>query len=291
MKLVSYYTENTLRPGVLVDDDVVDIRGLTAGTEQPYHSVKDLLSAGPDALLTVSDLVASDDGAHLAGTRSRLRLGPCVPDPGKIICIGLNYRAHAAESGRELPETPTFFAKYSNSLIGPDDDIQVPPIEDPRVDFEGELAVVIGRTASRVTEADALDFVAGVSVFNDVTSRRLQYATTQWTNGKAIDDFGPLGPAVVTLDEIADVQNLELRTRVNGTEVQEANTKSMIWTVAELVSIISATIRLEPGDIIATGTPEGIGAKRNPPMYLKDGDVVEVEIDQVGLIENRIVAP
>lgn len=169
--------------------------------------------------------------------------------------------------------------------------MKLPPIEDPQVDYEGELAVVIGQRASQVSVEQALDYVAGVSVMNDLTARRLQYETSQWMLGKAIDAFGPMGPALVTLDEIDDIQNLDLRTRVNGTEVQSANTSTMIWSVAELLAIITETIALEPGDIIAAGTPAGIGYRRTPQLLLGGGDVVEIEIDGVGLIRNVIAGP
>ena len=288
MKLVSYHSAEGLRPGALVGDDVVDISHVVGDEAQPLRSIRELLEAGPQALAAVNRALGTAGSCHIVGKAADVRLGPPIADPGKIICIGLNYRAHAAESNREVPAYPTLFAKYSNSLVGPDDCVQVPPIEDPQVDFEGELAVVIGRPASRVNVADALDHVAGVSVFNDLTARRLQYVTTQWTNGKAVDNFGPMGPALVTLDELPDVQHLQLRTRVNGREVQSATTSSMIWTVAELIALITETLTLAPGDIIATGTPEGIGARRNPPLFLADGDVVEVDIEHVGTLRNRM---
>jgi 2-keto-4-pentenoate hydratase/2-oxohepta-3-ene-1,7-dioic acid hydratase in catechol pathway len=291
MKLVSYHSPEGLRPGALVDDEVVDISGLAAHEAQPLRSIRELLEAGPQAFAALSQALATAGSRHVVGKAADVRLGPPIADPGKIICVGLNYRAHAAESNREVPTHPTLFAKFANSLVGYKDCVHVPPIEDPQVDFEGELAVVIGRPASRVAAADALNYVAGVSVFNDLTARRLQYVTTQWTNGKAVDDFGPMGPALVTLDELPDVQQLQLRTHVNGREVQSANTSSMIWTVAELISLITATLTLAPGDIIATGTPEGIGARRNPPLFLSDGDVVEVAIEHVGTLQNRIVYP
>jgi 2-keto-4-pentenoate hydratase/2-oxohepta-3-ene-1,7-dioic acid hydratase in catechol pathway len=290
MRLVSYHSPDGLRPGALVNDHVVDISDLVTTDQRPLRSIRELLEAGPEVVASLSQALATAGSRHVVGKADDVRLGPPIADPGKIICIGLNYRAHAAESNREIPDYPTLFAKFSNSLVGPQDSVHVPPIEDPQVDFEGELAVVIGRPASRVAAAEALDYVAGISVFNDLTARRLQYVTTQWTNGKAVDNFGPMGP-LVTLDEVPDVQQLQLRTRVNGREVQSANTSSMIWSVAELISLITETLALAPGDIIATGTPEGIGAKRNPPMFLAHDDIVEVDIEHVGTLQNRIVFP
>lgn len=285
MKLITYRSGEALRPGAIVGDDVVDI-GAIAGDR--YPTVKSILAAGSDAIADLSTRATSAGADAVVGKLADVSLAPPVPDTGKIICIGLNYQAHADEGGRDVPAYPSLFAKFDGALVGPVDDIVVPPIDDPQLDYEGELAVVIGKRASQVSFDDALDHVAGLSVFNDVTSRRLQFETSQWILGKAIDGFGPMGPAVVTLDEISDVQNLQLRTRVNGNEVQSANTSTMIWPVAELIRIITQTITLEPGDIIATGTPAGVGFRRTPPLLLVDGDVVEIEIDEVGLIRNTV---
>lgn len=290
MKLVTYYDNDIRRPGVLVERSVVDIATLPGLGDAPtrYRSVRSILAAGPQLMLDVAAALDAHPSAAVVGDVATIRLAPPIPDAGKIICVGLNYRAHADEGGREVPDYPSLFAKFSNSLVGPHDLVPLPHIEDPQLDYEGELAVVIGKRASVVAADEALEFVGGISVMNDLTSRRLQYETTQWMLGKAIDNFGPMGPALVTLDEIGDVQNLLLRTRVNGQQVQSANTSTMIWTVAELISIISRTITLEPGDIIATGTPAGVGNRRKPPLFLHDGDVVEVEIERVGSIKNRI---
>lgn len=290
MKLVSYYDNDVLRPGALVGRSVVDVATLPGLADAPtrYRSVRSILAAGPQVLADLKMVLDAHDSGTVVGDVDTIRLGPPVPDAGKIICVGLNYKAHADEGGREVPDYPSLFAKFASSLVGPFDRIRVPPIEDPQVDYEGELAVVIEKRASAVSVDEALEFVGGISVMNDLTSRRLQYETSQWMLGKAIDNFGPMGPALVTLDEIGDIQSLQLSTRVNGQQVQSANTSTMIWTVAELISIISRTITLEPGDIIATGTPAGVGNRRNPPLFLHDGDIVEVEIERVGAIKNRI---
>lgn len=291
MKLISYHTTEGLRPGALVDGRIVDIARAAQGRQLVWGSIRDILAGGRSALADLAEILSAADESAIVGTLGEVRLAAPVPDAGKIICIGLNYKAHADEGGREIPPYPSLLAKWSNSLTGPFDDVAVPPIDDPRTDYEGELAVVIGTRCSAVAASDALDYVAGVSVFNDVTSRRLQFETSQWILGKAVDQFAPMGPALVTLDEIEDIQNLNLSTRVNGTEVQSANTETMIWSVAELIHIISETITLEPGDIIATGTPAGVGFRRTPPLLLQDGDVVEIELDQVGLIRNTISDP
>jgi acylpyruvate hydrolase len=210
-----------------------------------------------------------------------------VADPAKVLCVGLNYSDHVGETGRPLPTDPDLFAKFASSLIGPNDRIELSEVTD-NLDFEGEMAIVIGTSCSRVSDKDALGHVAGLSVLNDITARDLQYRGTQWLAGKALDDATPFGPAIVTLDEIGDPQTLDITTTVNGTQVQGSNTRSMIFSVAHVVSYISQFLTLMPGDVIATGTPEGIGAKRNPPQWLRPGDIVEVTLERVGTLSNKI---
>jgi 2-keto-4-pentenoate hydratase/2-oxohepta-3-ene-1,7-dioic acid hydratase in catechol pathway len=219
----------------------------------------------------------------------RLRLNAPVHRPSKVICIGLNYRDHAEESGAPLPEIPVLFPKYANSVIGPDEPIVLPP-ETAEPDYEAELGVVIGRRASRVTEDHALSHVAGYMCMNDVSARDLQSQTSQWMLGKAIDTFLPCGPWLVTADEIPDPQSLAIRLRLNGEELQSSSTAQMVFGVAELIAFVSRTITLEPGDLIATGTPPGVGFARTPPIRLRDGDRVEVEIEGIGTLANPVVA-
>ena len=218
-----------------------------------------------------------------------VRLRSVVPAPGKVICVGLNYVAHAAEAGRDVPDYPVLFTKFASSLTGPADDIPCPP-ESSAVDYEGELAIVIGERARRVTREAALSHVTGCAVANDVTMRDYQNKTHQWLAGKAWDASTPVGPELVTLDEVGALDALTLRTIVNGETVQEASTSLMIFDIPTLVSVVSEFATLEPGDLILTGTPAGIGFRRDPPVLLGDGDVVAVEIDRVGRIENRFVA-
>jgi 2-keto-4-pentenoate hydratase/2-oxohepta-3-ene-1,7-dioic acid hydratase in catechol pathway len=182
------------------------------------------------------------------------------------------------------------FAKFASTMVGPEDEIGGARVSD-NLDFEGEVAVVIGRRASEVSEEEALNYVAGLAPLNDVTARDLQYRGTQWLAGKAVDGSTPWGPALVTLDEVGDPQTLDLATRVNGIEVQRSNTRYQIFSIARIVSYLSSFLTLEPGDVIATGTPQGIGAKRNPPVWLQPGDTVEIEIDKVGLLRNRVGKP
>lgn len=297
MKIVSYEHENGVRGGILVEDSVYDLELLLQGSREAVHgataSVREFLELYGDRIPAISSevsgLVGQDPVARV-GARSDLRLTTPVANPAKVLCIGLNYRDHVAETGRALPEYPDVFAKFASTMIGPEDEIGGSRVSD-NLDFEGELAIVIGRRASEVTEEEALDYVAGFAPLNDVTARDLQYRGTQWLAGKAVDGSTPWGPALVTPDEVGDPQTLDLATRVNGIEVQRSNTRHQIFPITRIVSYLSSFLTLEPGDVIATGTPQGIGAKRNPPLWLEPGDTVEIEIEKVGLLRNRVGKP
>jgi 2-keto-4-pentenoate hydratase/2-oxohepta-3-ene-1,7-dioic acid hydratase in catechol pathway len=210
-----------------------------------------------------------------------------IPRPGKIVCVGLNYRDHAAEGGMDLPKAPLLFAKWPNTLIGDGDAVVLPP-ESTQVDYEAELGVVIGTTAKRVSERDALDHVAGYICVNDVSARDLQFADGQWTRGKSPDTFCPVGPRLVPREEIGDPQALAIRCIVNGEALQDSSTAQMIFSVAEIIAYASQVITLEEGDLIATGTPAGVGVFRDPKVLLKDGDEVSVEIEGLGTLTNPI---
>ncbi len=215
-----------------------------------------------------------------------VRLLAPVERPGKIVSIGQNYWDHVREQGKPPPERPIIFAKYPTSIIGPGDTIAWSPTLTQKVDFEAELAVVIGRTARRVSEADALHYVFGYTAANDVTARDLQYGDGQWVRGKSLDTFCPLGPALVTADAIPDPQKLAIRCTVNGATMQDSSTAEMIFGVAHLISYASQAFTLEPGDLILTGTPNGVGHFRTPPVYLQPGDRVVVEVEGIGRLEN-----
>ena len=213
-----------------------------------------------------------------------------VPRPGKIICVGRNYVAHAHERGFDAPPEPILFPKWANCVSAAGATVVVPGAT-VEPDWEAELGAVIGSHCSHVSVEHALEHVAGYTCLNDLTARDLQNRVSQWTRGKAVDGFLPMGPRLVTADEVGDPQTLAVRCRVNGETMQDGHTSLMIWTVAELVSFVSQTITLEPGDVIATGTPAGIGAAMDPPVFLRDGDLVEVEIERVGLLQTTISAP
>lgn len=212
-----------------------------------------------------------------------------VSRPGKIIAVGLNYLDHATESRGSVPDQPMTFAKFTTGLIGPGEAIQLPSWA-TEVDYEAELAVVIGRLAQEVSRDDALDFVAGYTALNDVSDRTAQFAEGQFSRAKSYDTFAPIGPRLVPADELGDPQTLGIRCRLNGELVQDSNTSEMIFSVAYLIEFLSATMTLEPGDIIATGTPAGVGVFRDPKLFLAPGDIVTVEIDGIGELTNPVVA-
>jgi 2-keto-4-pentenoate hydratase/2-oxohepta-3-ene-1,7-dioic acid hydratase in catechol pathway len=229
---------------------------------------------------------ASSAGGATGMVLDEVELLAPVPRPGKVVAIGLNYRAHAEEQGTEPPKEPLIFAKFATSVVGHGAEVRWDPELTRQVDYEAELAVVIGRTARRVRESDALDYVLGYTCGNDVTARDLQYGDRQWVRGKSLDTFCPLGPVLVTGDEIADPQSLPLRAVVNGETLQSSTTADMIFPVAALVAYCSRAFTLEPGDMIMTGTPPGVGVYRTPQRFLGDGDEVAIEIDGIGRLVN-----
>lgn len=290
MRLVSYEHDGGWRPGIQVGDVVVDTGAAAAraGLDEDLRSNRQVvaLTSGVLAQLSQAANELTGEGLPIA----ELRLGPPVPDPDKILCMGLNYRDHAAESGMDLPKVPMYFPKFRSSLVGPTDPVLVPTAAPDKVDYEAELAVVIGKRCKGVSAARALDYVAGAMVLNDVSARDLQLEVGQWMMGKAVDTFAPCGPALVTLDEIGDIQSLGIRCRVNDEVLQDADTSLMVFTAAEGIAFASRALTLEPGDILATGTPAGVGQSRNPPVWLHAGDVLETEIDGLGTLRNTVTA-
>ncbi|MFC6083563.1 fumarylacetoacetate hydrolase family protein [Sphaerisporangium aureirubrum] len=282
MKLVSFRTEQGDRYGVVAQDGTV---------ADPRHADPSLPAALND-LLADRDALRRAAGAADAGARvgklADLELLPAVPHPSKIICIGVNYADHAAETNSDLPPYPTVFGKFTNALSAHGRPI-VLPAESAEIDYEAELAVVIGATARHVSEADALTHVAGYAPFNDVSARDWQSRTSQWDLGKSFDGFGPVGPYITTADEIDDPQDLTVRLTIDGEVLQEASTGDMVFPVRRLVSYLSSVITLYPGDIIATGTPSGVGMARDPRRWLRPGDLVRVEISGLGALENPVV--
>jgi 2-keto-4-pentenoate hydratase/2-oxohepta-3-ene-1,7-dioic acid hydratase in catechol pathway len=282
--LASFQDDDGPAAAVLVGDGLVPAAALDA----PARTVRGLLEAlDEDGLHELAGRARSADPG-LGIPLERVTLLAPVPDPQKIICIGLNYRDHAEESGQEIPTAPMWFAKFANSLSGSGQEIVLPAAHSEYVDYEAELALVIGRTAKNVSERDALSCIAGAMPFNDVTARDLQFQNPLWTSGKAIDTFAPCGPALVTLDEIGELGALGLRTQIDGELVQEGTTANLIFGPAELVAWLSRTVTLLAGDIIATGTPAGVGASKG--RFLRDGDTVEVELGGLGTLVNPVRA-
>ena len=263
MRIVSYRRDDGAARYGIVDGDAVLDAGVDLGALAPGATVG-----------------ALDDVALLAP----------VPRPGKVVCVGRNYAEHAAETGSPVPDKPQLFAKWANAVVGPGVDVVHHPITDA-LDYEAELVVVIGRTASRVSEARALDVVLGYTCGDDVSARDLQFGDTQWIRGKALDTFAPTGPWIVSADEVPDPQALGIRCRVNGEVRQDDTTANMVFGVAHLIAFITEAITLDPGDLIFTGTPPGVGHGMDPPRYLAVGDRIEVEIDGIGAIGHDVVAP
>jgi 2-keto-4-pentenoate hydratase/2-oxohepta-3-ene-1,7-dioic acid hydratase in catechol pathway len=280
VRLLSFAGDVGPAAAVQIEDAIVPLSALDA----PAATVRGLLQH-LDAQ-GLRDLGEQAEHAEQRIALADVRLHAPVPDPQKVICLGLNYRDHAEETGQEIPAAPMWFAKFANSLTGSGGDIVLPAAHPEYVDYEAELALVIGRTARNVDPGSALSHVAGAMPFNDVSARDLQLQNPLWTSGKAIDTFAPCGPALVSLDEIENLEGLGLRTRVNGELLQEGRTANLIFGPAEIVAWLSRTMTLLPGDIIATGTPAGVGAAQG--RFLRAGDTVEVEIDGLGAVVNPV---
>ncbi len=277
MKLLRYGPKGQEKPGVLAKDG--SVRDLS-----PLIGDIDSAALRDGALARLSQT----DPMSLEPVTDEPRLGPCLSGVGKIICIGLNYSDHAAESGMEVPPEPVIFFKATSSIIGPNDTVLIPRGSE-KTDWEVELAVIIGKEARYVTEETAMDYVAGYCVMNDLSERDFQIERAgQWVKGKSCDTFGPIGPWLVTKDEIADPHDLDMRLSVNGHVYQDGSTRTMVYKVPYLISYLSQFMSLQPGDIISTGTPPGVGLGQTPPTYLKVGDVVELSIAGLG-VQRQVV--
>jgi 2-keto-4-pentenoate hydratase/2-oxohepta-3-ene-1,7-dioic acid hydratase in catechol pathway len=279
MKLLRYGEPGAERPGMV--DEAGTIRDLSAHLPELAGEALD-----PAALARLKDI----DPATLPAVEGNPRLGPCVAGTGKFVCIGLNYSDHAAETGATVPPEPIVFMKATSAISGPNDDLVLPRGSE-KTDWEVELGIVIGRTAKYVSEEEALDYVAGYCLVHDVSERAFQIEHHgQWTKGKSADTFGPVGPWLVTRDEIADPLDLSMWLKVNGETMQDGSTKTMVYGPAFVISYLSRFMSLRPGDIIATGTPPGVGMGKKPPRYLKPGDMVELGIDGLGTQRQAVLA-
>ncbi len=268
MKLAQFFHNTELRLGIVKQEELLPLS--FAGDIHAWLAAgKPLSTTGPTLPL------------------AQIKLAAPVNRPGKIIAIGLNYAEHAAEGKRDNPENPLIFAKFPSSIIGPDADIIWSSKITKKVDFEAELAVIIGERTTSCQPEEALSKVFGYTCGNDVSARDLQFGDKQWVRGKSLDTFCPLGPWLITADELKDPQKLAIQSRLNGNIMQKSNTNSMIFPVAELISFLSHHFTLEPGDVIMTGTPSGVGVFREPPIFMQDGDVIEIEIEGIGTLKNR----
>ncbi len=285
MKLITFSAHGSQRLGVLLNDD--QIGDVCRADSQIPEDVIDFLAAGETMRARVAQTITGLSTDHILAL-DEVRVGPPIPHPDKILCIGINYKDHIEETNSETPEHPVVFSKYSNTIIGPNDPIHLPAISQT-VDYEAEFAVVMGRTARNVSKADALDYVGGYTALNDISARDFQRRTSQWVMGKSFDTFAPIGPVLVTADAIADPHALDIKLRLNGTEMQSSNTRQLLFTVNDLIADITAVMTLEPGDIISTGTPGGVGFARDPQVLLQPGDVVEVEIQDIGVLRNPVI--
>ncbi|NDH53845.1 MAG: FAA hydrolase family protein [Betaproteobacteria bacterium] len=279
MKLTSFMHQGKPTYGAVQGDRVLDL-GPLLGAQAP-----DLKTLIAKKMLPLAAQALASHRAELAF--GQLQLLPVIPNPDKIVCVGLNYHEHVKESGRDLTEKPALFLRVSASQVGHGQDIMRPP-ESARLDYEGEIAVVIGTAGRRIAEADAWGHIAGYACYNDGSVRDWQNFTTQWTAGKNFWRTGGFGPWMVSADEIAPGQKLTLTTRLNGQELQRASTDMMIHSIPRQIAFISTFMPLEPGDVIVTGTPGGVGNKRTPQLFMKPGDVVEIEVDAVGVLRNTI---
>ena len=302
MQLISFTTQETQwhqpRLGILLDGHRLACNRLFGPGEQPANPLSwfdmdgkwfQRARATYERLLNDSAAIAeAEEKGWLIPREAAYWFAP-VPRPGKLICIGLNYRDHAAESNMPIPKQPVVFSKFATAVIAPGEAVVLPDTSS-QVDYEAELAVVIGRRGKKVSAARALDYVLGYTCFNDISARDFQFADGQWQRGKSCDSFAPMGPTLVTADEVPDPHQLPIKLLLNGKTMQDSNTDQFIFVVPELIEFLSQTITLEPGDVIATGTPSGVGFARKPPVFLQLGDEMVVDIEGVGKLNTPVVA-
>lgn len=279
MKLASYRTSKGAGYGVVTDEGIVD---LTRRIGKKYPDLRALLAGG-----ALAQAAKAAKGAREDFKLSKIVFLPVIPNPGKIICVGLNYEEHRVETGRDKTENPALFIRVAESQVGHNRPIVMPP-ESTQLDYEGEIAVIIGKSGRRISEDRSWRHIAGYACYNDGSVRDWQRHTLQWTAGKNFSQTGGFGPWMITRDEIADGEELTLETRLNGRVMQHATTAMMVHRIPKLIRYISTFTALEPGDVIVTGTPGGVGARRDPPVWMKPGDRVEVEVSKVGVLVNTI---
>ncbi|NYE04405.1 acylpyruvate hydrolase [Bacillus niacini] len=307
MKLITFNREGASRVGAIIDNEVIDLnlayqvlvesegklRARQIAEAFVPADMNGFLQGGKESVELAKNAIQfalenrENKGRKLVFSVYDVKLEAPVPNPGKMICVGHNYREHILEMGREIPKFPVLFAKFSDTVIGPEDDIPFFPISE-QLDYEAEFAFVIGKKARNVSQEVALDYVAGYTIVNDVTYRDIQRRTIQWLQGKTVEGSAPMGPWLITSDELTDPSGLEVVLTVNGEERQHTNTANLVFSVQYLVGFLSNLVTLEPGDVILTGTPGGVGFAMNPQVFLKDGDIVKISIDKIGSLENKV---
>ncbi len=285
MRLATLATASGPKPAVQVGDSLIEVQ---AADPTLPGTVREILAGGADTLAAVAKAIQKPGLPKIAASAAKFHAP--VTNPQKIICVGLNYRDHAAESGAPIPKEPVLFSKYPTALIGHGESIVLPKVS-TKVDYEAELVIVIGKGGRHISTANALQHVAGYTVGHDVSARdwQLEKDGKQWMVGKTFDTFAPIGPVLVTSDEVPNPHGLKIELRLNGQTMQTSNTEQMIFSVAEIVAYLSQVFTLVPGDLIFTGTPPGVGAARKPPVFMKAGDVAEVEIQSLGTLRNPVV--
>ena len=303
MKLITFSVEDRPILGAIAKGRAIDLPRAVAAFFEAVHdtqqtafptTMRALLEAGDTAMQVAAktlnwlEVQGIEALAPVSHPLEAVRLAPPVPDPSKIICCGLNYADHCREQNIELPKNLVLFSKFPTALIGYGDAITWPAGTSQQVDYEAELAFVIGKRAHNVPVEDAYDYIAGYTIANDVSARDVQFSDGQWVRGKSFDTFCPLGPYLATVDEVADPHNLAIRCRLNGELMQDSNTGEMIFKIPELIAFITQSSTLNPGDVIITGTPHGVGVFRDPKVFLKPGDIVEVEIEGLGILRNSV---
>ncbi|MEC0301045.1 fumarylacetoacetate hydrolase family protein [Peribacillus frigoritolerans] len=287
MKIATFSVQTEQHIGLVIDDQIISLTALCP--EEFPACIKKFIERSGELRTRAEQIIEQRVNDHAIFKLSEVNILPPIAKPDKIICVGLNYFDHCKETGMEPPESPVIFSKYANAIAGHNDAIEI-PINSTEVDFEAELAFVIGREAKHVSEEEADDYVFGYTIMNDISARDLQFQDGQWSRGKTADTFAPFGPVIVTKDEVGDPHNLAISLELNGEIMQDSNTSNLIFTVPKIISFLSQSMTLMPGDLIATGTPPGVGMGRNPKIWLKNGDRMNVSIEKIGTLSNHVIA-
>jgi 2-keto-4-pentenoate hydratase/2-oxohepta-3-ene-1,7-dioic acid hydratase in catechol pathway len=285
MKIAAFSVHSQPHIGVLQEERAISLT-LLSGDRFPL-CVKTFIEKSEELLPLAENLIEQCDSDDAVFPISDVKILPPIPSPEKIICVGLNYIDHCRETGMEPPASPVIFSKYANAIVGHHDAVEIPSNSN-EVDFEAELAIVIGKEAKHVSEEDANDYVFGYTIMNDISARDLQFKDGQWSRGKTADTFAPTGPVIVTKDEAGDPHNLSISLELNGEIMQDSNTNNLIFTIPQIISFLSQSMTLRPGDLIATGTPPGVGMGRSPKVWLKDGDRMSITIEKIGTLSNYV---